>query len=68
MRVSGRFEGGEYIWWKVEWEEWEEWEERTEGGVWREGRTSFICTMVSRIAVCIVEEEGAEEGGYAEYS
>ena len=29
-------------------------------------RTSFICAVVSRIAVCVVEEEGAEEGGDAE--
>ncbi len=29
--------------------------------------TSFICTVVPSVAVCIVEEKRAEEGCYAEY-
>lgn len=37
-----------------------------EGLVGEEGSTSFVGAVVASVAVGVVEEEGAEEGGYAE--
>lgn len=41
-------------------------EEPTQGGKVG-GRTSLVCTVISRITIGIVEEEGAQERRGAEY-